>query len=184
MAMNLKIIADMVAILKNIPRTGWLQKGIPPYEAETVAEHTFEVASIATILSLKVDGEIDKAKMLEMSIIHDISEASIGDIPKALTDRLGKKAKIETEQETIEELSRSSGLIEFKSLFDEYVNRKSREAILVKISDLTATIRQAKIYRDRGFPVQEILESCEEELDELLKVLSNEHVNQVIDELI
>jgi hypothetical protein len=32
--------------------------------------------------------------------------------------------------------------------------------------------------------VQEILESCEEELDELLKVLSNEHVNQVIDELI
>ncbi|MGQ9781269.1 MAG: HD domain-containing protein [Nitrososphaeria archaeon] len=182
--MNLRIIADTVAILKNIPRTGWLQKGIPSYEAETVAEHTFEVTSILTILSLAVDENIDKAKILQMGMIHDISEAVLGDIPKAFTDRVGKEAKTKTEQELVEELSKSSELTGFKSLFDEYADRKSSEAVLVKISDLAATIRQAKAYHERGFPVQDILEGCKRELETLLHMLSDERVNQIITELV
>jgi putative hydrolase of HD superfamily len=97
MIMSLEEMVKVTRILKNIPRTGWLQKGIPFYEAESIAEHSFEVAAIALALLNNVRIKVDAEKVLAMALIHDLSESVIGDMPKALTEKIGENLKHEIE---------------------------------------------------------------------------------------
>ena len=114
--MDPKLLAEAVTVLKNMPRTGWLQRGVPPSEAETIAEHTFEVVSILTMIST-VSGA-DAEKMLVMGIIHDWGESVTGDIPRSLTERLGREAKSRAEKEVVGELSVLSGFKQLREVFE------------------------------------------------------------------
>ena len=66
--------------LKRTPRTGWLDRGIPPAEAESVADHTLLTALIAWTLALD-DPTLDADRVLKLAMVHDIAEAIVGDIP-------------------------------------------------------------------------------------------------------
>jgi putative hydrolase of HD superfamily len=182
--MEVKIIVDAAEILKNMPRTGWLQNGVPFYEAETVAEHTFEVATMLTIFSYASEKAFDKEKMLIMGIIHDLSESVSGDMPKGLTQRIGKESKSRTEKEIIKEISVACGLAELEKNFNEYEEGESIEAILVKIADRVSTIRQAKIYSKRGYDVRNIEEGYKEELKNLLQKVPYKEIRKIVTELI
>lgn len=178
-----EILANSVSTLKNIPRTGWLQCGVPLCEAETVAEHTFEVASILAIFSFVMEKKVDKEKMLVMGIIHDLAESEIGDIPRSLADRIGGEVKRKTEMEIIKSLSNSSGLRRLNEVFEEYERRDSQEALLVKAADLLSTIRQATIYSKRGIDVSEIIKSYKDELSRLLRKLDDKNIDAIVDAL-
>jgi len=179
-----KILTDMVRILKNIPRTGWLQRGIPPSIAETVAEHSFEVASILAVIAMEAGEGLDKERMLVMGIVHDWGEAVAGDIPRSLTRRLGRDTKSRAERKIMNELAVASGFKNLSDIFEEYEERRSKEAIIAKIADLISTWRQACTYADRGYNVEDMVASCREELEELMSKVKDEKVIKVVKKLL
>jgi 5'-deoxynucleotidase YfbR-like HD superfamily hydrolase len=179
--MRVKTVADAVAKLKNIPRTGWLQRGVPSYDAETVAEHTFEVASLLIILSFALKEEFDRENMLVMGLIHDLGESVSGDIPRGI---MNKKSKSKTERKIVREIAIASGLRNLEKKFNEYVEGESREALLVKVADRVSTMRQAKIYLKRGYDVKDIMESCKEEIDALVQKMDDAEIKYAVTELI
>ncbi len=181
--MKPRILTDNVLILKNIPRTGWLQRGIPPSVAETVAEHSFEVASILAVVSLQDWGKLDSEKMLLMGILHDWGEAVAGDMPRSLTKRLGKGAKSEAETKIMGELAEASGFGVISALFKEYEERRTPEAVVVKIADILSTLKQARAYLARGYKVEDIEKGCVEELDELMAKVRDKCLKEFLQSL-
>jgi len=179
-----KILTDTAMILKNIPRTGWLQRGIPPSIAETVAEHSFEVASILAVIAMEAGEDLDKERMLVIGIVHDWGEAVAGDIPRSLTKKLGKDTKSRAEKKIMHELAVASGFKNLSEVFEEYEERRSKEAITAKIADLISTWRQACAYADRGYPVDDIVVSCREELEDLMGKVRDEKVLRVVKKLL
>lgn len=66
--------------LKSLPRTGWVDRGIPANEAETVADHSFFTMLIAWVVAHD-DQTLDANRVLQLALIHDAAEAIAGDIP-------------------------------------------------------------------------------------------------------
>lgn len=182
--MDPEILTGNVAILKNIPRTGWLQRGIPPSVAETVAEHSFEVASILAVVAMEGRGRLDTERLLLMGIMHDWGEAVAGDMPKSLTRRLGKKAKSEAETKIMKELSQESGFGAVQEIFEEYEGRRSPEAVVAKVADVLSTLRQARAYLARGYRVEDIEEGCREELASLMEKVEDRRLRAFLRSLV
>lgn len=179
--MNLEKLAKATRILKNIPRTGWLQKGVPSYDAESVAEHAFEVAVISLSLLDILDDGVDGEKVLTMALVHDLSEAVIGDAPKALTERISENLKNEIELETVKEITGSRKISE---VFQEYVRGESLESKIVRVADKLSTLLQAESYKGRGYSVDEIIEGTRIELEKILKQLGKEDLEKALYNLI
>lgn len=64
--------------LKRLKRTGWLDRGVPPEDAESVADHTFRTALLAW-LAAAADPTLDRDRVLQLALIHDLAEAITGD---------------------------------------------------------------------------------------------------------
>jgi putative hydrolase of HD superfamily len=70
--------------LKATPRTGWLDRGVPADETESVADHSFRVALLAWLaarLAAAGDPALDVDRVLALALIHDLAEALTGDLP-------------------------------------------------------------------------------------------------------
>lgn len=77
-------LAQLVHRLKRIPRQGWLDRGVSPLEAESVADHSMGVALLAWMSALEAQSagaELDPARVLMLALVHDLPEAEIGDWP-------------------------------------------------------------------------------------------------------
>ncbi len=162
--MNSRKIIDTISNLKNLSRTGWLLRGIPAAVAENVAEHSFEAASIAFLIAKQLaDGgvKVDVYKAATMALIHDWSEAIVGDIPRWTSLKLeGKKELVEEEAFKIFTYARE--------LFEEYLKGDSLEAVVARVSDALATYLQACRYLKTGYQdVEEIRESMKKKISEL-----------------
>jgi putative hydrolase of HD superfamily len=66
--------------LKRVPRTGWLDRGIPAAETESVADHTFRTALLAWLAAADAPG-LDRDRVLKLALLHDLAEAVTGDLP-------------------------------------------------------------------------------------------------------
>jgi putative hydrolase of HD superfamily len=66
-----------IGALKTAYRTGWLDRGVPPSDAESVADHSFRTAILAW---LAAGDELDRDKVLKLALIHDLAEAITGDL--------------------------------------------------------------------------------------------------------
>lgn len=66
--------------LKALPRTGWVDRGIPAQEAETVADHSYFTMLIAWVVAHE-DVSLNGNKVLQLALIHDAAESIAGDIP-------------------------------------------------------------------------------------------------------
>lgn len=71
------VVADAIGRLKEVPRTGWLDRGIPPEDVESVADHSYGVALLAWLLA---PDELDRARAVELALIHDLAESVVGDV--------------------------------------------------------------------------------------------------------
>ena len=78
------IIDTVLALdpLSELPRTGWLLRGIQP--CESIAEHSFGVGVLTMLLvdALRAEGHtVDGEVALRMALLHDAAEAKTGDVP-------------------------------------------------------------------------------------------------------
>jgi len=77
---QLSALFAVLGELKQIKRTGWLDRGLPPAETETVAEHSLLTALIGWISASTIPG-LDADKVLKLALVHDLTEAIFGDSP-------------------------------------------------------------------------------------------------------
>lgn len=64
--------------LKTTRRTGWLDRGVPPEETESVADHVLMAALIGW---LTADPALDRDRVVKLLLVHDLAEAITGDPP-------------------------------------------------------------------------------------------------------
>jgi putative hydrolase of HD superfamily len=82
--------------LKRIHRSGWQTTGAHVADFESVAAHSWGSSLIALLISrsiLKSGQEINIDRVLTLSLLHDISEAEISDIPRRATEFGGEKMR-------------------------------------------------------------------------------------------
>ena len=141
---NLDFLTKL-SVLKETPRKGWLMKaGIK--KPESVADHLYRTALMALIFSYGRP-DLDKRRLLEMALIHDLAEITIGDLmPK---EKIGSKAELRAELEILSSLE-SRVRKRLLLLLTEYHDGKSPEAIMVKQIDKLEMALQAREYEREG----------------------------------
>jgi len=145
---NLLALYTQIATLKLLPRTGWLQRGV--HNAESVAEHTFGVATLALLIGDTLDG-LDRGKLLTIAMLHDLAEALLSDLPASAKRFIGAAHKHAAERSALEEmLAQLPNRAEYLALWDEYARGCSREARLVKGIDRIEMLSQALAYERAG----------------------------------
>ncbi len=148
----------------NLARTGWMLRGVPPSQAETVASHSYASAVIAFELAVEASRRglrVDPYRAAAIALLHDLAESIIGDISRRAG--LGE-AKRRAEEEAYEALDVSE---EAKSLYREFEDFSTPEARVARIAELLATHWMAVEYSCRGFDVGEIAESTLREAEVL-----------------
>ena len=137
-----------VLSLKLLPRTGWLQRGVA--QVESIAEHTFGVASLALFVS-DLEPDLDRGRVLAIALLHDLAEALIGDLPASARRLIGADVKQQAEHKALREML--DGLpqaAEYLALWSEYAQMGSPEARLVKALDRVEMLMQALAYERAG----------------------------------
>lgn len=116
-------------------------------DPETIAGHMYRMA----MLSFLVDNEenLDKVKIMQMALIHDLAECIVGDITPHCGVPPDEKHRREDEaMEDICKLLGDKGPI-ILEIFREYEKQESAEAKYVKDLDRLDLIMQAFEYEER-----------------------------------
>lgn len=132
---------------KELPRQGFIAMGFKRNEADSLAAHSFSTALLAYFFArdLQKEGQkIDPDKVLKMGLVHDIGETIVGDVGTFVKGMAGgafKNIEAEGVKALFEDLDSKEELID---LVDEYMERKSLEARVVKVADNLDALAQTK----------------------------------------
>lgn len=129
---------ESIENLKNTNRTAYTSAG----KIETTAEHTWRLLVLVDLFSFYFTS-LDKMKVIEMALIHDLSETITGDIS---AKKLYKKNKKESaELKVFMELTKDLPVklsMHYRQIFREYQQGISEESKFVKALDKAETIIQ------------------------------------------
>ncbi|MBK7395846.1 MAG: HD family hydrolase [Myxococcales bacterium] len=138
---------DALDPLGDLPRTGWLLRGISP--CESIAAHTLQVALLTRMLveacraeGLTVDGEL----ALTMALLHDAPEARLGDVPMPVKTPAVDAALHEAER-AIAHAILPAALV---PTWEASEAGESLEARLVKAADKIQMLHKLWVYEQQG----------------------------------
>lgn len=119
--MDLIAVSKQVGLLKRVPRTGWVRRGVS--EPESVAEHSYRMAMLALLYGPGVstrdvlqggeeveveNREIDVMRCCRMALVHDLAEGIVGDLvvdgDAQTRDPITKEEKQKLEEKAIQEI--------------------------------------------------------------------------------
>ena len=132
---------------KELPRQGFIAMGFKRNEADSVAAYSFVTGVLAYFLArqLQKEGEkIDAEKVLKMALFHDVGETIVGDVGtfvKGMAGGVFKNIEEEGVKALVEGLDSKEEIIK---LVEEYNERESLEARVVKAADNLDALAQAK----------------------------------------
>jgi len=118
--------------LERLPRTGWLQAGLPA--AESIAAHSQGVATLALTLGAAVEPPLDLDRAVSLAVAHDLPEARLGDLPRRATELLPAGAKRAAERAAADALLGPFAPAA-RARLDEYLEGATREARFVALCD-------------------------------------------------
>ncbi|MFA6096269.1 MAG: HD domain-containing protein [Candidatus Paceibacterota bacterium] len=160
--------------LKHLLRQGWPMRGIPEDKCESVGDHSFAVALLGMLIAKKYFPGLDMAKVIKMSLIHELGEIDGGDITPF--DGIDKNEKHALEERGVRKIFADfpEGR-EYLELWLEFEENRSPEARFVKQIDKLEMAMQAAVYaKQYGKNLDEFIESAEEKIeDEKLMDLLN-----------
>ena len=133
--------------LKRLERTGWTLRGLPN-GTESVAAHSFGVGVTAMMLAdeIKARGlDLNIERVLRMALLHDWAETRVGDMPTTATHYFGAAARKSAETLAFADIIRGLGAAEpaYETLYQDYEQRDSLEARLVKAADVIDLLLEA-----------------------------------------
>jgi putative hydrolase of HD superfamily len=141
--------------LKGLERTGWMLRGIAQ-GAESVAAHSYGVAVTAMMLAdeLRARGiEVDVERVLRVALLHDWAEARVGDLPRTASEYFGAEARQRAERAAFDDIvrgARAETAAKYKELHEDYEERASLEARLVKAADVIDLLTQTLAFERAG----------------------------------
>lgn len=133
--------------LQDLPRTGWIQRGVP--DAERVAGHILGAQFIALALAGEVQPPLDLGRVLALILVHDAPEALLGDLPRSAAELLPAGAKAQAEARAAQRLLgplAEDGV----ELFTEYTQGATREARFARVCDRLQLALRWKGYQRLG----------------------------------
>lgn len=135
--------------VKETKRTGWVVQGVK--DSESVADHTFGVSIIA--LALAKRRGLDETKIMKMALIHDVAEGLTGD----MVLEKGNKKLMSAEEKNAKEDAALKSMVanmpetkELLSLWREFQDLKTPEALFVKQIDKLEMVIQALVYEEQN----------------------------------
>lgn len=133
--------------LKRLDRTGWILRGLPN-GTESVAAHSFGVGVTAMILADAVGARgvnVEVEKVLRIALLHDWAEARVGDMPRTATELFGAAIRKKAERTAFQQIVSDENFKEasYEALYDDYEERRSLEAKLVKAADVIDLLVEA-----------------------------------------
>ncbi|PYS85157.1 MAG: oxetanocin [Acidobacteria bacterium] len=141
--------------LKRLDRTGWVLRGLPP-GAESVAAHSYGVALAAMLLADECTArgvELNVERVLRLALLHDLQETRTGDMPRTVADYYGREARKRAERAAFDDVMRGAGARHagrYGELHEDYEERASLEARLVKAADVVDLLAQALAFERAG----------------------------------
>ena len=132
--------------LKDRPRRGWYRAGLA--RPESVADHSWGIALLAATLC---PPSLDRARVLELAILHDVCEVAVGDLVPGEYESRAAKLGLEREG-LLELLAGSPEPLRARVLgaFDEMAAEQTAEARFVHELDKLEMALQAKRYQVSG----------------------------------
>lgn len=149
--------------LKQVKRAGWMRY-LGPDEVESVADHSFGLSLLATLFC---PPKLNKLKVLEMVVLHDLAEVKTGDLTPY--DGVPSAEKAERERRALDHLLEGfADRPRFLELAGEYQDGLSPEARFVKDLDKLEMALQSLLYqRDHPIDLSEFRASAQEALNRL-----------------
>ena len=187
-------VATLLTLLQGltrVPRTGWLDRGVPVADAEAVADHSYLTALIAWTLAFDDPG-LDADRVLKLAMIHDLAEAIVGDAPPyephEVPDRVDRDAhraffsvrhvrspenQAAKRQAEAAAFARLAGLMppnaraELTALWEEYEARATAEARFVKEVDTLEAYLESRHYAAQvpDLPLWGFIDMAEKEIE-------------------
>jgi putative hydrolase of HD superfamily len=134
-----------IGMLARIPRSGFAFLGAG---RQSVAEHSFCATAIAYTLAELSNEPINMARLLLMTLFHDLPEARIGDL-----NYVQKKYLTVQQKKVLNDIEKASPLgPSITDLIQEYEAGKTIEAQLAHDADQLELILVLKYEHDRGSP--------------------------------
>lgn len=188
---NLAVVLRTIQELKRVKRTGWIDRGVPLAEVESVADHSYLTALIAWMASID-DPTLDSDRILKLAMVHDLAESIVGDAPPYEAHQVPDRSDLDAlraffsvhhqrsdgnaaakragEHEAF--LRLASGMppgtrTELSSLWDEYETQSTPEARFVKDVDRLEAYLQALHYTvgDPDLPLWGFTDMADNEID-------------------
>jgi putative hydrolase of HD superfamily len=141
--------------LKRLDRAGWVLRG-QPAGAESVAAHSYGVALTAMLLADETAARgvpVDVERVLRLALLHDLQETRTGDLPRTVADYYGKETRKRAERAAFDDVMRPLGAARagaYAELHEDYEERASLEARLVKAADVIDLLAQALVFERAG----------------------------------
>jgi len=132
--------------LKRLDRTGWALRGLPN-GTESVAAHSFGVAVTAMALADELQARgvsVNTERLLRMALLHDWAETRVGDMPRTATSYFGLELRKRAETAAFADVVTGAVSADrlYREIYDDYEQRRSLEARLVKAADVVDLLVQ------------------------------------------
>ena len=141
-------LLNKAGVLKEVKRTGWVLEGVE--NAESVADHTWRMSLLIALLA---DNSLNKEKLLEMNIVHDLGEIGVGDIKwESGKEVIGdQEIKHKDEMAVLKRIfGNYKGGQKYIQLLHEFNEQKTPEAKFLKQIDKLEMAIQALEYEQAG----------------------------------
>jgi len=167
-------------------------RGLGP-GAESVADHSYGVVVAAMLLadeSIARGADINVERVLRLAVLHDWAEARVGDMPRTATEYFGSESRKRAERAAFQDIVSGfadKGMVEkYGELHEDYEERASLEARLVKAADVIDLLVQALAFERAGVRgLDEFWEGATERnpgLDEIAAGVVEETMQQLVEE--
>ena len=145
---------EEIGILKSLPRTGWLVHGIK--NGESIADHCYRMTLLSMVLAdaLVAQGiQLDTEKVMRLSLLHEIAEARIGDIPFTVLTYIPEEIKELGERKAVTSMLEKFGSMGewYQELWEEFEQNETIEAKLVRAADKLELMIQVLEYEKLGY---------------------------------
>ncbi|MGE0793339.1 MAG: HD family hydrolase [Candidatus Woesearchaeota archaeon] len=142
---------------------------------ESSAEHTWSTLMLADLLFDKSEQKLDKLKVYDLLMYHDVVEIEAGDTPLQMNENIDLKNKFESEKQAMLKLKQQlpeKMAQKFYELFIEFEELKTPESKFAKIIDtLDAEIHELDYKKDwKGWTKEFLIEKKMKYFEEFPKL--------------